>query len=322
MYRSAVFYFDSKGLMGLTDRGQVPFRSMPYQSNHWYQVELAFNWAAQKVDCRIDGALVFTNVAFPDSVTGMDTVMLANQDNTTSWWDDIRVFSDNVTNTFTLSPSNFIAFVNGVKSNLVTITGFGTNTFLNADDGLEHLGKSGLFDLLPVNLALITPASVNEGNAPTNVQVTIPVAFPQPVTVNLTSTVPAKLTVPGSVAIPANQTNANFNLTIVDDMILDWIKPVFLIASGTNLVSATNVISVVDNDPPFSLLQYGRRTDGRFQINLQGPPGRNFALLASTNLMDWVSILNFNFTNTPFVFTDPASTNLDRRFYQITPTGP
>jgi hypothetical protein len=322
MYRSAVFYFDSKGQMGMLDRGQVPFRSVPYQSNHWYQIELTFNWASQKVDCRIDGALVITNVSFPDSVTSMDTVLLANQDNTTSWWDDICVFNDNATNTFSLSPSNFTAFVNGVKSNLVTITGFGTNTFLTADDGLEHVGKSGLFNLLPVNLTLITPASVNEGNAPTNVRVIIPVAFPQPVTVTLTSTVPAKLTVPGSVAIPANQTNANFTLTIVDDAILDWIKPVFLIASGTNLVSATNVISVVDNDPPFSLLQCGRRTDGRFQINLQGPPGRNFAVLASTNLTDWDSILNFNFTNTPFIFTDPASTNLDWRFYRITPAGP
>jgi hypothetical protein len=32
--------------------------------------------------------------------------------------------------------------------------------------------------------------------------------------------------------------------------------------------------------------------------------------------------LNFNFTNAPFMVTDPASTNLDRRFYRIAPAGP
>jgi uncharacterized repeat protein (TIGR01451 family) len=323
MYRSAVFYFDSKGSMGLLGRqGQDGLRGVPYQSNRWYQVELTLNWVSQKVDCRIDGALVITNVSFPDSVTSMDAVVLANQDNTTSWWDDIRVFHDNLTNVFSITPSNFTAFVSGVKSNTVTIAGAGTNIYLTADDGLEHVGRSGFFNLLPVNLTLVTPASVTEGSAPAAARVTIPVSFPQAVTVNLTSTVPAKLIVPASIAIPANLTNASFNLTIVDDAILDGTKLVSVIASATGLVSVTNVISVLDNDPPLSFLQYGRLVDGRFQMTLQGPPGQNFALLVSSNLIDWTSLLNFNFTNAPFMVTDPASTNLDRRFYRIAPAGP
>src|SRR6185436_19424612 len=105
LYRSAVFYFNNNGQMGLLDAQRV-FRGVPYQSNRWYQIELRMKWASQRIDCRVDGALVLTNISFTDSsVPGIDAVLLANQDNTTSWWDDIRVFNDNLTNVFTVSPS-------------------------------------------------------------------------------------------------------------------------------------------------------------------------------------------------------------------------
>jgi hypothetical protein len=249
----------------------------------------------------------------------VDAVVLGNQDNTTSWWDDVKVFYDNLTNTFTVTPSNFTAFVSAAKSNAVTISGFGTNTFLTADDGLEHVGRSGFFDLLPVSLTLVTPASVNEGSSPAGAQVYLSTAVPQAVTVNLTSSVPAKLTVPAAVTIAANQTNASFNLTIVDDTNNDWIKPVSLSASGTNLVAATNVISIIDNDPPLAVAQYGLLPDRRFQLGLQGPPARIFDLFASSNLIDWSSIRTFSFTNAPLLIIDPASTNFDRRFYRLVP---
>src|SRR5262249_2731453 len=157
-----------------------------------------------------------------------------------SWWDNIQVFNDNITNVFTLSPSNFTAFASGAKSNLVTISGSGTgtNTYLSADDGLQHVGKSGFFDLVPMKLTLQTPPSMTEGSAPTNGKVIIPVSFPQPITVNLTSTAPARLSMPSSVIILANQTNAGFNLSLVDDTNTDWIKTVFLSAGGTNVDAA------------------------------------------------------------------------------------
>lgn len=248
LYRSAVFYFNNNGQMGLIDR-QLGFRGVPYQSNRWYRVDLTMNWAAQKVDCRIDGALVLTNITFPDTITSMDSVLLANQDNTTSWWDDVSVLNDNLTNTFTINPATFTSFVNGAKSNLLTITGVGTNVYLSADDGQQHIGRSGFFDLLPVNLSLITPGSVSEGSAPVAAQVVIPVSFAQAITVALTSTVPSELTVPPSVIIPPNQTNASFNLTIIDDALLDGPQPVPVIASATNFVSTTNVVTVQDNEP-------------------------------------------------------------------------
>jgi uncharacterized repeat protein (TIGR01451 family) len=280
IYRSAVFYFSNNGQMGMLDR-TLGFRGVPYQSNRWYQVALTFNWAAQKVDCRIDGALVLTNITFPDNITSMDAVLLANQDNTTSWWDDFKVFNDNITNTFSVTPSNFVSFVNGLKTNVIRISGVGTNTWLFADDGLEHVGRSGSFDLLPMPLSLITPASVTEGSPPVAAQVRIPVGFPQPITVVLTSTVPSELTVPSDVVIPAGQTNASFNLTIIDDTILDGTQLVPIIASATNLVSATNVVAVADNEPavltlsiPAIAAENAGTLLGAGQVTASAPPSK------------------------------------------------
>jgi hypothetical protein len=93
-------------------------------------------------------------------------------------------------------------------------------------------------------------------------------------------------------------------------------------ASGTNVDATTNVITVVDNDPVMGISQYGRMTNGSFQIGLQGPPAQNFVLFASSNLMDWNSISNITFSNGPVMFIDPASTNFDRRYYRLMPAGP
>jgi uncharacterized repeat protein (TIGR01451 family) len=318
LYRSAVFYFSNNGQMGLLD-AQRSFHGVPYQSNHWYQVDLFFNWGAQRVDCRIDGAPAFTNITFPESVTAMDSVVLANQDNTTSWWDDIRVYNDNLTNVFTITPSNFNAFAKGVKSNSVIVSGTSSNVFLSADDGLEHVGKSGLFDLLQAKLTLLTPASLTEGTTSIVAQVKIPVAYPQALTVNLTSTAPARLTMPASVIIPPNQTNAGFSLGVVDDTNADWTKSILISATGTNLDATTNTLILIDNDPAMSIGQYGKLADGTFQMTLQGPPTQNYVLFASSNLINWNAISNISFSNGPVMIIDPASTNFDHRYYRLTP---
>jgi hypothetical protein len=320
LYRSAVFYFSNNGQMGLLD-AQRAFHGVPYQSNQWYHVDLFFNWAVQRVDCRIDGALVFTNITFPESVPTIDAVVLANADvNPVSWWDDIRVYNDNLTNVFTVTPSNFTAFAAGVKSNSVVLSGgAGTNIVLSADDGLEHVGQSGFFDLLQAKLTLLTPSSLTEGSASATAQVKIPVAFPQALMVNLTSTAPARLTMPASVIIPPNQTNAGFSVGVIDDTNADWTKSVLIFATGTNLDATTNTLILIDNDPAMGIAQYSRLADGTFQMALQGPPTQNYVLSASSNLINWNAISNVSFSNGPVIFIDPASTNFDHRYYRLTP---
>lgn len=50
------------------------------------------------------------------------------------------------------------------------------------------------------------------------------------------------------------------------------------------------------------------------QVHVDGPPGTNYTLQATTNFQSWNTI-GTNFS-VPFDFTDPASTNLPRRFYR------
>jgi len=54
-------------------------------------------------------------------------------------------------------------------------------------------------------------------------------------------------------------------------------------------------------------------------LSVLGNLGNSYALLASTNLSDWTAILKFTCTNVPMVLSDPASTNLVRRFYRVAP---
>jgi hypothetical protein len=323
LYRTTVFAFNNNGQMGILDPQQV-VHGAPYQSNHWYQVDLYLNWTSRKVDCRVDGTLIATNLSFTDSSspTSIDAVLLANQDNTVSWWDNIQVFNDNVTNVFTLTPSNFTAFATSAKSNAVTIAGAGTgtNTYLVADDGFEHVGQSGFFDLVPVKLTLQTPPSMVEGSGPTNLQVTIPVAFSQAVSVNLTSTAPTRLTMPASVVIAANQTNAGFSLSMVDDTITDWIKTAFISANGTNVDGATNSILLIDNDPgAISMSPVGAMANGVFTFSLQAPPTQNYIVYVSSNLMNWDALSNLSFANGPATISDSTSTNFTQRFYRLLP---
>jgi uncharacterized repeat protein (TIGR01451 family) len=193
--------------------------------------------------------------------------------------------SDNLTNTVSITPSNFLAFVNGVETSLVTISGAATNVYLTADDGFEHVGTSGHFSLLPVPLSLTTTSSITEGSPPVSARVSIPVSFPQPVAVVLTSTIPARLTVPASVIIPANQTNATFNLTVIDDALLNGTELASVIASVTNFISATNVVAVLDNEPavltltlPATAVENAGTLAGQGHVASSAPPNRPVAV--------------------------------------------
>ncbi|MCI0744751.1 MAG: hypothetical protein L0Y58_05020 [Verrucomicrobia subdivision 3 bacterium] len=247
-YRAAQFYMNNNGRMGLVDAGQV-FRGVPYESNRWYHVALDLNWMTRRVDCRIDGSTVLTNIAFPDDpYSGLDWVVLANQDNTTSWWDDIRIHNDNLSYALFVTPSNFTGFVQGVKSEEIRIGGTGTNVFLTANDGLEHVGQSGFFDVLQAGVRVLTPPALTEGAGPVAAQVVLAIPLAQDAVVTLTSSDTNELTVPNSVIISAGQTNATFNITVVNDSLLDGAQPVTISASTAGLAAGSTEVWVQDDE--------------------------------------------------------------------------
>jgi hypothetical protein len=57
--------------------------------------------------------------------------------------------------------------------------------------------------------------------------------------------------------------------------------------------------------------------DGQFNLAIFGQTGTNYTLLASTDLLNWIPVLNFTCTNTPINVVDPGAKYYGWRFYRI-----
>jgi len=59
------------------------------------------------------------------------------------------------------------------------------------------------------------------------------------------------------------------------------------------------------------------QSDGQFKLSIFGQIGSNYTLQASTDLVNWASMLNFNCTNSPTVVADPGAKYFGARFYRL-----
>lgn len=193
----------------------------------------------------------YANLIFPVTLTARDaygspfTGAIPNTVNLT-------VFQ-NGTNFSTVSPSTVAAgsFVNGVWSGTISISAARTNVVLRADDGQQHVGASNPLDVLgQTALVLTLPVGTNEnaGVWANAGKVSLPRATGSPVTVNLSSSDATEVTVPASVIVSAGQSNATFNLTLVDDTLLDGTQTATITASASGYTTATAPFSVYDNE--------------------------------------------------------------------------
>ncbi len=106
----------------------------------------------------------------------------------------------------------------------------------------------------PPSIQLAIPASATEGNGVLAGQGNIALTSTSSnnLTVNLTSSNTNKVTVPSSLVIPAGQSNAVFDLTIINDTLLDGDQNVNITATATNyspgqatiLVHSTNTATL------------------------------------------------------------------------------
>ncbi|MEI7731009.1 MAG: M36 family metallopeptidase [Verrucomicrobiota bacterium] len=104
------------------------------------------------------------------------------------------------------------------------------------------------------NLVVLAPAQAREGNGTlTNAgQVVFGGVLTSNVTVGLSSSDLGKATVPASITVLAGQSNAWFNLTIVDNTILDGPKTVTLNASAVGFAAGSVSFVVADNESPLA----------------------------------------------------------------------
>jgi autotransporter-associated beta strand protein len=111
-------------------------------------------------------------------------------------------------------------------------------------------GVHEAYDLPPTLLTLTLPASATEGDGVLagQGQVSIGVAPTSALVLNLASSNTGKLTVPATVTILANQTNATFNITVIDNALLDGTQTAAITASASNVISATANMTIFDNE--------------------------------------------------------------------------
>jgi uncharacterized repeat protein (TIGR01451 family) len=209
------------------------------------------------------------NSAFTGAIT--NTVNLTLAQGTT----------DYPTNFTYVSPSAAGPFVNGVWSGTVSISTAKSNVVLRADDGLQRIGSSNPFDVLASSALLLSvPVGANE-NAGTLVnagKVILPRATGGTVTVNLSSSDTTEATVPSSVTVAAGQSNATFNITVVNDTILDGTQTATITASASAYLSATAPFSVYDDETatltvslPASVSEAAFSATG--SVSISAPPG-------------------------------------------------
>lgn len=276
-YNPFDFYMGRDGRMGINS--QIGFSGIPYVSNHWYRVEIQLDWTRHMTSLRVDGAAVATNVPYVINGPYIDTIAVQNTDTATSWFDEINVFSQSYTN-LSATPTNLLTFTSGVWTGNITVNATATNTYFTATDNNEHVGRSTNFDVLPIDARLTLPPAVTEGMGTVTGMVTIPVPLSQSCTIYLTSSIPARITVPGPITLAAGQTSTNFVLTVVDDALLNGPQLATISAGATNLTSGATTIEVDDNESAnlFLIIPPGAAENAGTLVNT----GRLFSSAAPT----------------------------------------
>ncbi len=145
-------------------------------------------------------------------------------------------------------------FTNGVWSGNVTVRQGVTNMYLEAMDAAGHYGDSGRFDCLYLGqLSLSVPGSVMETSGVLTNQglVTLPAPRLLNTVVTLTSSHKREVTVPSTVTVLGpHATSRQFDLTVLDDSLVDLGQIVTITASARGYSNAQAQMLVLDNEAP------------------------------------------------------------------------
>jgi hypothetical protein len=124
--------------------------------------------------------------------------------------------------------------------------------------------------------------------------------------------------------LSSNPTNATLNATngifawrpLVSQADTTSLITVKVIDDGTPGLSATNSFKVTVNPLLPSALSAINADSGQVNLIATGPPGPDYTLLTSTNLVDWETLFTTNPATIPFTFTTTNNSE-PQRFYRI-----
>ncbi len=174
---------------------------------------------------------------------------------------------------------------------------------------------------LPFSVALPPRATEGDGLLAGQGQVAIPAAVATNQAVNLASSNPRKVTVPSSVTIPAGQTNAAFDLTVLDDRLLDGTQPVTITASAPGWLDGSATMLVDDAETatlavglPAAVIEGAGTTQG--VVSVSAPPAVDVSIALSSSdtnhlLVPPVVLIPAGQTSAQFTVTLPDDFAID-----------
>ena len=157
--------------------------------------------------------------------------------------------------------------------------------FLAGGDGVLRTFYPGGMNTIAIGV----PASAREGDAPLTGTVALARAQLTDTVISLTSSNPTRIGVPASVTIPANQTSATFQLTVVDDALLNGPENVTITARGPGfaLRTGSSVMAILDNEAvTLALNAPSSAAEGTYfpvTLSMSGPAAGNIAVRVTSS---------------------------------------
>jgi uncharacterized repeat protein (TIGR03806 family) len=87
-------------------------------------------------------------------------------------------------------------------------------------------------------------------------------------------------------------------------------------AAEVGFSTSVSVLAQFNILPGIVFSSFGFSTNGTFQLELSGPPGKTYILQGSTDFANWIPISTNVPTSSPFTVVDPAAANFRYRFYR------
>lgn len=212
-------------------------------------------------------ATVFRNTDSSDQLTVM---LFADDDDRVSLPDSVTIPSGAASVSFEIT-----SVENGLAD--------GTQTVGIQASAAEHAGASasvGVEDDDTAALSLVvTDPDLAENGGRTQVSVRRNTLTNGDLVVMLTTDDPPRVTVPATVTIPAGQSQASFEITTLDNVLVEGTVQVQLAASATRHATATDLINILDDD----FWTWTNAVD-RFDVNDDGAVSPIDALLVINHL--------------------------------------
>lgn len=197
------------------------------------------------------GSADFDGVAIsPDGVTWLEVQPLRTPALTTSWQQ------------FTINLDPFLAARGWsyTPAFRIRFNRFGNN--IAPDDGIaiDDITVNTSAGIVPT---ITLPASLSESAGPLTGTLSLQSAPASDLVFTLTSSAPAKLSVPISVTLPAGQTSIDFAITPIDDTLFDGSRLVHVSAappSGSGFFTGVAALTLTDDDTPVPTLTFASST--------------------------------------------------------------